>query len=112
MAVHFIFPHFTETAMIAPNVPVLEEVQAEFVAFLPELSSRLSYRFHRRGPEAKEDAVAEVIGAAWQMFLSARTSGKTVTADAVRVRILEAGACPCLSEVSLWLEPADVPDHL
>ena len=80
MAVHFIFPHFTETAMIAPNVPVLEEVQAEFVAFLPELSSRLSYRFHRRGPEAKEDAVAEVIGAAWQMFLSARTSGKTVTA--------------------------------
>jgi hypothetical protein len=80
MAVHFLFPPFTETAMIAPNVPALEEVQSEFVALLPELTSRLSYRFHRRDPEAKEDAVAEAIGVAWQMFLSARTAGKTVTA--------------------------------
>jgi alpha-L-fucosidase len=38
--------------------------------------------------------------------------GKRVNADAVRVRITEAGACPCLSEISLWLEPADVPDSL
>jgi len=30
----------------------------------------------------------------------------------VRVRILESAACPCLSEVSLWLEPADVPDSI
>ena len=38
--------------------------------------------------------------------------GKPVTADAVRVRILESAACPCLSEVSLWLEPSGVPDSL
>jgi len=36
--------------------------------------------------------------------------GKPVTADAVRVRILESAACPCISEVSLWLEPTNVPD--
>lgn len=78
MAVLF-FPIFAETTMIALNVPTLEEVQHEFAAFLPELSSRLSYRFRRRNPEAREDAVAEGIGAAWQMFRSARLSGKTVT---------------------------------
>ena len=38
--------------------------------------------------------------------------GKPVTADAVRVRIVDAAACPCLAEVSLWLEPTDVPDTL
>jgi alpha-L-fucosidase len=38
--------------------------------------------------------------------------GKPVTADAVRVRITESGACPCLSEISLWLEPTGVPDSL
>lgn len=38
--------------------------------------------------------------------------GKSVTADAVRVRILESAASPCLSEVSLWLEPTDVSDSL
>lgn len=38
--------------------------------------------------------------------------GKPVDADAVRVRITEAAACPCLSELSLWLEPDNVPDNL
>jgi alpha-L-fucosidase len=38
--------------------------------------------------------------------------GKPVTADAVRVRILESAACPCVSEVSLWLEPSGVTDNL
>lgn len=38
--------------------------------------------------------------------------GKPVSADAVRVRILEAAACPCLAEVSLWLEPSGVADTL
>jgi hypothetical protein len=65
--------------MIAPNVPTLEEIQSEFAAFLPELSSRLSYRFHRRNPEAKEDSIAEGIGVAWQIYRSARASGKAVT---------------------------------
>ncbi|MBC8126674.1 MAG: alpha-L-fucosidase [Gloeobacteraceae cyanobacterium ES-bin-144] len=35
-----------------------------------------------------------------------------VTADGVRLRILESAACPCLSEFSLWLEPTNVPDTL
>ena len=33
--------------------------------------------------------------------------GPAVTAEAVRVRLTEAAACPCLSEFSLWLEPAN-----
>lgn len=65
--------------MIAPNLSTLEEVQNEFAAFLPELSSRLSYRFRRRNIEAKEDAVAEGLGIAWQIYLSARTGGKMIT---------------------------------
>ena len=65
--------------MIALNLPTIEDVQDEFVAFLPELSSRLSCRFRHLRPEAKEDAVAEGIGSSWQVFLSARMSGKTVT---------------------------------
>lgn len=38
--------------------------------------------------------------------------GKRVTADAVRLELLECAACPCLAEFSLWLEPEGVPDHL
>jgi len=69
--------------MIALNVPAIEEVQQEFAAFLPELSSRLSCRFRRRDPEAKEDAVAEGVGTAWQMYRAARLSGKTVTVGSI-----------------------------
>ena len=65
--------------MIAPNLPTLQEVQSQFVAFLPELSGRLSSRFRHRDPEAKADAIAEGLGLAWKMYLSARTSGKAVT---------------------------------
>lgn len=38
--------------------------------------------------------------------------GDKVTADGVRLRVLESAACPCISELSLWLEPTDVPDTL
>jgi alpha-L-fucosidase len=37
---------------------------------------------------------------------------KPVTADGVRLRILQSAACPCLAEFSLWLEPKNVPDTL
>ena len=74
-----LFHLLKETAMIRLNAPAIEEVQQEFVELLPELSSRLSGRFRRRNPEAREDAVAEGIGAAWQMYRSARLGGKTVT---------------------------------
>ena len=65
--------------MIAPNLPTLQAIQNEFAAFLPELSGRLSSRFRRGNPEAKEDAIAEGLGTAWLMFLSARMRSKTVT---------------------------------
>jgi hypothetical protein len=65
--------------MIAPNLSTLEDAQHQFVAFLPALSGRLSSRFRYRDAEAKADAIAEGIGIAWQMFLSARMSGKAVT---------------------------------
>jgi hypothetical protein len=65
--------------MIAPNLSTLEDAQSQFVAFLPALSGRLSSRFRHRDPEARADAIAEGIGIAWQIYLSARTSGKTVT---------------------------------
>jgi hypothetical protein len=80
MAVRF-FHLPKETAMIRLNAPAIEEVQHEFVELLPELSSRLAGRFRHRNPEAREDAVAEGIGAAWQMYRSARLGGKTVTAS-------------------------------
>lgn len=35
--------------------------------------------------------------------------GPQVHSDGVRLRILESAACPCLSELSLWLEPTEVP---
>jgi hypothetical protein len=72
------FP-FGETLMIAPNLSTLQDSQSQFVAFLPALSGRLSTRFRHRDPEARADAIAEGIGIAWQIYLSARTSGKTVT---------------------------------
>jgi hypothetical protein len=65
--------------MIAPNLSTLEDAQRQFVALLPALSGRLSSRFRHRDPESKADAIAEGIGIAWQIFLSARMSAKTVT---------------------------------
>jgi hypothetical protein len=65
--------------MIAPNVS-LEGIQDQFVALLPELSSRLSVRFRYRNPEARAEAVAEAIGIAWAVYFSARKRGKDVTA--------------------------------
>jgi hypothetical protein len=65
--------------MIAPNQPTAREIRDQFVAFLPELSSRLSNRFRFRNPEAKEDAIAEAVAFAWTMYLSVKTGGRTVT---------------------------------
>jgi len=67
--------------MIASNLSTLEDAQQQFVAFLPQLSGRLSSRFRHRDPEAKAEAIAEGIGIGWQLYLSARMSGKTVTAS-------------------------------
>lgn len=38
--------------------------------------------------------------------------GKRVTANALRLELVECAACPCLAELSLWLEPEGVPDRI
>lgn len=38
-------------------------------------------------------------------------SKKPITADAIRVNITEASACPLLSEVSLWVQPSNIPNQ-
>ena len=80
--------------MIAPNVPTIEEIREEFAAFLPSLAGRLSARFCYRDPEAQADAIAEAIGHAWMMYLSARQRNKTVTVGNIAYfagRMVEAG---------------------
>jgi alpha-L-fucosidase len=70
---------------------------------------RLGLRIHRFAVDVRS-------GGEWSEWISdGRTvgaqillRGKPVTADGVRVRILESTACPCLSEISLWLEPEGV----
>lgn len=64
--------------MIAPNVPPLESIRSEFAGFLPELTGRLNGRFRQRRFEARADAVAEGVGLAWLLFLSARRRNKSV----------------------------------
>lgn len=74
----------------------------------------------RLGQRIRKFAVDVREAGAWHEWIGDGSSvgpqvllrAKPVTADAVRVRILEAAACPCLSEVSLWLEPTGVPDTL
>lgn len=38
--------------------------------------------------------------------------GREVTADAVRLNIEKSAASPCVAELSLWLEPKNVPDRV
>jgi alpha-L-fucosidase len=74
---------------------------------------RLGQRIRRFAVDVRENG-------AWREWIKDGSSvgphvllrGAPVSADAVRVRILESAACPCVSEVSLWLEPAGVPDSL
>ena len=65
--------------MIAIAAPSDEDIQREFKEMLPELSSRLRYRFFEHGPDLQAEFMAEGIALAWQGFLSARHRGKTVT---------------------------------
>jgi hypothetical protein len=96
--------------MIAPAVS-LEGIQDQFVALLPELSNRLSVRFRYRNPEARAEAVAEGIGLAWAIFLSARKKDKDITASNLAYyagRSVEAGrklagtaTCDALSDTTV-----------
>jgi alpha-L-fucosidase len=74
---------------------------------------RLGQRIRKFAVDVRENgAWREWIGNGSSIGPHVLLRDKAVTADAVRVRILEAAACPCLTEVSLWLEPDGVPDTL
>ena len=80
--------------MIAPRLSVQESINEEFVALLPELTSRLNQRFRFRGLEACEECVAEGVGLSWMMFVSARRRSKHVSASNLSFyagRAVEAG---------------------
>lgn len=65
--------------MIASCSPSVEQIQDEFVEFLPSLTGRLSRRFWRWDPQSRADAIAEAVGLAWTTYLSARLRNKQVT---------------------------------
>ncbi len=74
---------------------------------------RLGQRIRKFAVDVRENGTwSEWIGDGSSVGPQVLLRGKPVSADAVRIRILEAAACPCLSEISLWLEPAGVPDNL
>ena len=74
---------------------------------------RLGQRIRKFAVDVRENgAWREWIGNGSSIGPHVLLRDKAVTADAVRVRILEAAARPCLTDVSLWLEPDGVPDTL
>ena len=58
--------------MIAPAQPTDAGVQRDFQALLPELTSRLSFRFYSNGPDLQAEYTAEAVALSWQMYRSAR----------------------------------------
>lgn len=74
---------------------------------------RLGQRVRRFAVDVRENGGwREWIGDGSSIGPHVLLRGKPVFADAVRVRIIESAACPCLSEISLWMEPSAVPDNL
>ena len=65
--------------MIAPCSPSLQDVQQDFAAMLPELASRLAWRFRFRDAEAQADLVAEAIAVGWDTYRSARLRDRSPT---------------------------------
>ena len=65
--------------MIATAAPSDQEIQAEFVTMLPELSSRCRSRFRRFGRDRAAEFTAEAVASSWACYRSARMKGKLVT---------------------------------
>ena len=76
--------------MIAPASPSDEQIQAEFKRLLPELSSRLRYRFYENGPDLQAEYTAEGVALGWELFRSARRRGKMITAGNVGWYVIRA----------------------
>ena len=80
--------------MVTAISPSIEQVRSQFVELMSGLVGRLSRRFRRRDPEAKDDALAEGVGHAWMMFLAGTMKGKTLNASTLAFfagRMVEAG---------------------
>jgi alpha-L-fucosidase len=70
---------------------------------------RLGQRIHRFAVDIRSAGEwSEWISNGHTIGAQVLLRGKPVTSDGVRVRILESGACPCMNEISLWLEPEGV----
>jgi hypothetical protein len=61
----------------------LSEVQDQFVNMMPEIQSRAGATFRHLDPEAREEAVAETVAAAWKNHVHCAFSGKAVGASSL-----------------------------
>ena len=62
--------------MIAAVEPTDEQIRCEFKRMLPELCSRLRYRFYENGPDLQDEYTAEAVALSWGMYQSARRRGR------------------------------------
>lgn len=102
-------PDDVKTATLELSLP---EARTFSVVRLRE-AIRLGQRVRKFAVDVRENgAWREWIGNGSSIGAHTLLRGQPVTADGVRLRILESAACPCLSELSLWLEPTNIPDSL
>lgn len=102
-------PDGTTTATVELTLP---EARTFSVVRLREFI-QLGQRVRKFAVDVRENGQwREWIGSGSSIGAQVLLRGKPVTADSVRLRILESAACPCLSELSLWLEPTNVPNSL
>jgi hypothetical protein len=62
--------------MVALTKPSDAQIRREFEEMLPELSSRLRYRFFSNDPDLQEEHIAEAVALSWAAYLSARRRGR------------------------------------
>ncbi len=67
--------------MIAIADPTDAQIRHEFEKMLPELTSRLSYRFYSNDPDLQEEHIAEAIAISWGTYQSARRRGRKPSAS-------------------------------
>jgi hypothetical protein len=67
--------------MIAIAEPTDAQIRHEFERMLPELTSRLRYRFFSNDPDLQEEHIAEATAIAWGTHQSARRRGREPSAS-------------------------------
>lgn len=66
--------------MITTAEPTDTQIRREFEEILPELTSRLRYRFFSNDPDLQEEHTAEAIAISWGTYVSARRRGREPSA--------------------------------